>query len=308
MLWIATKRIIRSGVLTFWRNSFVSFASMLVMFITLAVIGSVIFTNALLTASLNQIRDKVDINIYFVTTAQEEDILAIQKAIETLPEVALVEYISREQALEDFKTRHADDSLTLQALEELDDNPLGAVLNVKAKEPSQYAGVADFLSGDDVRAISGTNIIDRVNYEQNKAAIDTLSKIIEAGRRLSAVITIVFVILSVAIAFNTIRLAIYVSRDEIGIMRLVGASTAYIRGPFVVTGIMYGVLAGILALMVFYPIVYWFGPRTASFFGGLNLARYYIENFAQIFLVIIGSGVAIGAVSSYLAVRKYLKI
>ncbi len=308
MLWLATKRVIRSGVLTFWRNSFVSLASLLVMFITLFAIGSIIFTNALLTSTLNQIKDKVDINVYFLTSAQEEEMLTIKQTIERLPEVAAVEYVSREQALAEFKTRHADDSLTLQALEELDDNPFGAVLNVRAKEPSQYAGVAAFLKGNDVLTESGAPIIDRVNYEQNKVAIDTLSKIIDSGRQLGAIITIVLVFLSVVISFNTIRLAIYVSREEIGIMRLVGASTTYIRGPFVVTGILYGIIAGILTIALFYPLVLWLGPRTSDFFAGLNLTTYYIDNFVEIVLVIIGSGVAIGSVSSYLAVRKYLKI
>src|SRR4051794_23783210 len=106
MLWTNTKRIIRAGFVNFWRNGFVSLASVLVMTITLFVLGSIIFTNVLLRSALDQIKDKVDINVYFVTNAQEDDILAIQKSLQALPEVALVTYSSRDQVLADFKKRH----------------------------------------------------------------------------------------------------------------------------------------------------------------------------------------------------------
>ena len=138
MFWINTKRIIKSGFVHFWRNGVVSLASVLVMSITLFVLGSLIFFGALLDTSLQQIKEKVDINIYFIISAQENDILTIKKSLETLPEVTSVEYVSREAALAKFKDRHSGDYLTLQALDALDDNPLGATLNVRAKDTSHY--------------------------------------------------------------------------------------------------------------------------------------------------------------------------
>ena len=138
MFWVNTKRIIRTGLLSFWRNAFVSLASVLVLTVTLFVIGSLVFNNALLQSSLDELKSKVDVNVYFVTSASESDVLALKKNLEAFPEVAEVSYVSREQALEDFRKRHENDERTLQALEELADNPLGAVLNVKTKEPSQY--------------------------------------------------------------------------------------------------------------------------------------------------------------------------
>lgn len=308
MLWTDTKRIIKSGFVSFWRNGVVSFASILVMTMTLFVLGLILFVNATLDTSLNQIRDKVDINVYFAITAQEEDILAIKESLETLPEVALVEYVSREQALEQFKIRHENDQLTLQALEELGENPLGANLNIKAKETSQYEGIATFLgSKNALSSTDDTQIIDKVNYFQNKTAIDKLSKIIDSAEKFGFIVIAILVIVSIIITFNTIRLAIYTARDEISVMKLVGASNSYIRGPFVFEGIMYGIVATIITMILFYPFTIWLGPVTENFFSNINLFDYYVDNFSKIFLIIFCSGIILGAFSSYIAVRRYLK-
>lgn len=303
------KRIARSGFFSFWRNGFVSISSVLVMIITLFVISSTIFLGAILNASLQEIKNKVDINVYFVRNAPEVDILALQKALEVLPEVkAPVEYISREDALADFRRKHQDDQFTLQALDELGENPLGASLNIRAKEPSQYEGIAEFLKSKSALTVDGKAIIDKINYYQNKTAIDTLTKMINSANRLGFILTLFLVCVSILITFNTIRLAIFMSRDEISVMRLVGASRMYIRGPFIVSGAIYGVVSGFITLILFFPITLWLGNATAEFFVGLNVFSYYISNFAQIFLIVIFSGVFIGSFSSFLAVRKHLKI
>src|SRR3989344_1837474 len=145
MLWTKLKRIMRTGFFNFWRDGTVSFASVLIMLVTLLVIGFISFSSAILDTSLAELRNKIDINVTFVTSAAEEDILNIKNSLESLPEVFLVTYISREEALTIFKERHSSDQSILAALEELGDNPLGAVLNVKARDPSQYASVAEFL-------------------------------------------------------------------------------------------------------------------------------------------------------------------
>lgn len=308
MMWTNTKRIIRSGFFNFSRNTFVSLSSILVMTITLFVIGSLIFLSAILNTSLNVIRNKVDVNVYFVTTAPEGDILALQKTIQALPEVSSVTYTSREDALAAFKTRHQNDQFTLQALDELGDNPLGATLNIKAKDPSQYQGIADYLSSKPTLSTDGSSIIDRVNYYQNKVSIDKLTAVINSADRLGTIITFMLIAISVLITFNTIRLAIFISREEISVMRLVGANATYIRGPFVVVGTMYGAVAGLITLVLFYPVTLYLGNVTQNFFIGLNVFNYYTENFAQIFVIIMGSGIIVGALSSYLAVRKYLHI
>ncbi len=309
MLWTSVKRIIRSGFFNFSRNAFVSLSSILVMVITLSVIASLIFLSAILTSSLDAIKSKVDINVYFVTTAQESDILALEKNLEALPEVESVTYTSRDQALADFKTRHQNDQFTLQALTELSDNPLGASLNIKAKDPSQYQGIADYLQNKSILSSqNGNSIIDKVNYYQNKTAIDKLSQIIATADRLGTILAFALIAVSVLITFNTIRLAIFISKEEISVMRLVGASAAYIRGPFIVVGTIYGAVSGIITLILCYPVTLWLGRATSSFFLSVNVFDYYTSNFAEIFFIIMLSGMAIGALSSYLAVRKYLKI
>lgn len=302
-----TKRVIKSGFSNFTRNTFVSLAAVLIMTITLFVIGSVIFMGEVLNTSLTEIRDKVDVNVYFTTDAQEIDILALQDKVEALPEVNTVEYTSREEALVQFRERHSDDEFILRSLDELSDNPLGASLAIKAQDPSQYAGVADFLQGDNLLGSDGGIIVDNVNYFENKAAIDKLSKIIDSVDRLGLAITLILIVLSILITFNTIRLAIYISKDEIHVMKLVGASTSYIKGPFVVTGVIYGVVSAIITLALFYPLTLWLGGATENFFVGLNIFDYYVSNFGQIFLIILLSGVIIGSISSWLAVKKYLR-
>lgn len=305
MYWTNTRRIIKSGFVSFWRNGFVSLSSVLIITLTLFVLGGVVFTGAILDSSLQQVKSKVDVNVYFVPTADEEDVLALEKRLEAMPEVAEVEYVSREQALENFKELHKNDEVTLQALNELGENPLGAILNIRAKETSQYEGIAEFL---DAEAGEGGSFIDKVNYYQNKAAIDALTNIIDGGTTIALAVTAVLVLISVLIVFNTIRLAIYIAREEISVMRLVGASNRFVRGPFIISGVMYGIVSAAVTLVLFYPATFWVSRVTGTFFSGFDLFTYYTANILAIAALIMGTGIVLGAVSSYLAVRKYLKI
>ncbi len=308
MSWVKIKRVIRSGFFGFWRNTFVSLSSILIMMVTLSVIGFTIFSGAILQTTLQQIKDKVDINVYFVTSANEDDILAMKKSLEQLPEVKSVTYVSRDDVLAQFKERHQNDQFTLQALDELGQNPLGATLNIKAKDPSQYEGIAQFLQSKSEAALPGSSIIDKINYYQNKDAIDRLSNIINSADKLGFILTLFLIVISVLITFNTLRLVIYMSRDEISVMRLVGASASYIRGPFFVAGAIYGFVSAILTLILFYPMTLWLGSTTQNFFVGFSIFDYYTANFGEIFLILVCSGIFIGAVSSYLATRKYLRV
>ncbi|MBP9763586.1 MAG: ABC transporter permease [Candidatus Pacebacteria bacterium] len=307
MLMLNLRRIFRTGFVQFWRNGVVSLSAVLVMIITLFVIGSVIFSSALLKKSLVSIEEKVDVNVYFVTESNEADVLAVKTAIEKLPEVEFVTYISRDVALENFRERHKNDQKTLEALDELDENPLGAVLNIKAKEPSQYEGVANFLE-QNYPVDSSTSIVERVNYFQNKQAIDQLGQIIDAGEKLGAIVTIIFILISILITLNTIRLAMFISKDEINVMKLVGASSNFITGPFLVTGAMYGIVSSVITLIIFWPVTFWLGPITERFFVETSIFEYYISSFGEMFLIIVGSGILIGSISSFLAIKRYLRI
>lgn len=299
------RRVVRAGFVGFWRNAYVSLASIFVLTVALFVIGATIFVDQLFTTSLQTLQSKVDINVYFLPDAPQEEISRIQTAVESLPDVANVIYTSREDALADYRERNQDDESALMALDELDENPLGANLAIQAQQTSQYENIARFLEEQQASA-DGTQIIDTINYNRNRESIDTLTSIINATEQASLFVMGLLLVAAVLITFNTIRLAIYTAREEIAIMRLVGASNMYIRGPFMLQGIMYGFIAGVLALLLFYPLLVWLGPKTEAFFE-LNLFNYYIANFGMIFGVLVGIGVVLGLVSSTLAVARYLR-
>lgn len=301
------QRIIKAGFLNFRRNGLVSWAAILIVTITLSVITAIILLQAVLTSSLNQIKNKVDVSIYFTVDAPEEKILALKETLETLPEVAEVTYTSSAEALALFRERHSNDYPTIQALDEIGENPLGAYLNVKAREVSQYENIANFMKSDNALVLGSASIIDKVNYYQNKTVIDRLSNIINGAQRLGILITLVLVVLSIIITFNTIRLTIFISKEEIGIMRLVGASKMRVRGAFMMEGAIYGVGATLITLFIFWPITAWLGHKMTLFLG-LDLYHYYFSNIFEIAVIILLSGVLLGTISSLLATRKYLNI
>lgn len=308
MDWMIIKRVLVGGGKNFGRGGAVSVATVLIMTVTLAIIGSLIFLSALLSYTLNTIKDKVDVSVYFVTTASEENILAVKDQLEGLPQVDNVTYTSASDALTAFRARHASDQLTLQALDELGSNPLDASLEVRAKDPSEYESIVNFLDASPALSAGGASIVDRINYAQNKEVIDRLSLAIKATQEVGFAIVILFAIASILIAFATIRLAIYTARDEIGVMRLVGASNAYIQGPFIFAGVITGVIAAAIVLFLLWPATWYAGIKTTAWFGGFNVASYYGSHFILVFLIILGSGIVLGGVASVLAIRRYLKV
>jgi cell division transport system permease protein len=302
------RRILKYGVSEFFRNGVVTISTILVMSITLFVIGTMLFTQAALESTLETIRSKVDVNVYFLPAASETQVLELRKSIQGLPEVFSVEYVSKEQALTQFRERHKDDQLMIQAVEEIGDNPLGASLSVRAKDTSQYEAIVKFIEGSPALQEGSERIIERVNYSENKAAIDRLNSIIRATESAGIIIAIFLAIASMLIVFNTVRLGIYTARDEIAVMRLVGASSWYARGPFIVQGFLYGFAAGVFTLVILYPLAYWLGPVSESFFGTFNMYVYYLDHILMIMGVILVSGVLLGSISSFIAVRRYLSV
>ncbi len=300
------KRMFRSGVLNFARNGMVSLASVLIMTITLSVITGILLFEHVLETTLINVENKVDVSVYFVPGVDESAITALKTKVENLPQVATTQYISEKDALSDFRGRHQNDQTTLQALDELDTNPIGAMLNISAKDISQYESISKFFSDDAALDASAQSIIDHVSY--NKAEIDIINSILNKGRMLGFAVALVMMILSVLITFNTIRLAIYFSREEISVMRLVGGGRTQVHGPFFVEGALYGIIATIITLVIFLPITYWFGKNMTDFFQGINLFQYYLKNIGQFFVIIVLFGVGLGALSSALASRKYLKV
>ncbi len=310
MSFVTLRRVIRAGLLDFSRNGFVSFSSILIMVETLFILGFMLFVGIILNTTLNQLRDLADVNVYFTTNAPEEQIVTLQKSLQALPEVESVGYVSADEAEQQFRARHKNDQLALQALDELGSNPLGAVLNVKAKDVSQYDAIPAFLNEQQSLGSGAGASIDKINYnnEQHRSALENLKNITNSGGRLGLIIIAIFIITTITTLFNMIRLTIYTSRDEIHVMRLMGAGQLYIRAPFMIEGMLQGLIAGITTLLLFYPLTWWLGASTAGFFGGVNIYTYYLSHFVLFFIIIVGTGVGLGALANFLATRRYIKI
>jgi cell division transport system permease protein len=303
MFFTNIRRIIQSGFIGFWRNSFVSLSSMLIMIVTIFVVGSLNFVSVLLSETLENVRARVDINVYLQPEAAEEDVFAFQESLERLDAVEFVEYKSQAEALTEFRASQPEFN---EAFDILDENPLRASLNILATETSNYEEIQNFIESDASIGSDGESIVAYSNFNNNRLVIERLTSIIETTRRVGVYTTSALIVLSILITFNTIRLAIYTSREEISVMRLVGASNTYIRGPFVVSGIIGGTFAGAIVLMAFYPLTLWLGPGAEALFGSVNIFDHYINNFLELSLIFIGTGIALGALSSFLAVRRYL--
>ncbi len=305
MWWTNVKRVFRSGFVNFWRTPVVALASIVTITATLFVIGGLYLGGALLDSSLENIKNKVDISISFKSAAAEVEVAAIKQSLQALPEVKAVESRSREEELADFKERNRDNDLILQSLDEVG-NPFGARLNVTARDPAHYAAIAKFLEGDQALSTTGETIIDQVSYKKN--IIDKLVRIIDVSKKIGWTITLVLIFISLVVTFNTISLAIYISKDEIALMKLVGAGDNYVRGPFLVEGLISGIIAALSALVLLYPLTIWMRNQTIGVYGGLYLVAYFVNHFSTIFFMLLGGGILLGVVASFLAVRKHLKI
>jgi cell division transport system permease protein len=300
---ITFKRIIKSGLKSFWRNGWLSVATISIMILTLLVIGTLLMLNVIASAVLLNLQEKIDISVYFKLEANEEDILVVKSQLEKLVEVERVEYVSRDDALERFRERHKDNPYLIQSLQELGENPLEASLNIKAQEASQYETISTFLEG-----IYYNNIIDKVDYRQNKEVIDRLSNLIANVKLGGLILSGIMILIVLLVTFNAIRLAIYSSRGEIKIMRLVGANNWFIRGPFIVEGILYGIISSLFTIGVLYPVFYFISPKISGFLPIEDFFVYFQANVWAFLVLLLVIGVGLGAISSFIAIRKYLKV
>ncbi len=300
---ILLSRIFKYGFQSFWRNGLLSTATIAMMVLTLLITVSLIIFGAGANTALTSIQEKIDISVYFQPTADEAEILLVKNSLEELDEVKSVEYISREMALEKFKERHKDDNEIIQSLEELGENPLFASLNIKANNPDDYAGISIFLEGEEYQ-----DVIDKVNFSQNQIVIERLSKIVGTLRNGGLILAIILAIIAFVVAFNTIRLAIYSNRESIEIMRLVGAPNSLIRGPYIMEGVIHGVISTIITMIVFIPLIYLVGPYLEILIPSFDLSFYFWVNFFGLLGIQILVSVLLGIVSSIIAMRKYLRI
>jgi cell division transport system permease protein len=296
-------RIIYFGFKNFWRNGWLSTATVAIMVLALLVFVGLLLFGFVADQASASIQDKIDISVYFKTTTSEDQILSIKQSLESLSEVKNVEYISRDRALAIFKESHKGDSVISQGINELDINPLEASLNVKARRPDQYAAIADFLNSANLGAYTDG----QPSYYKNQVVIDRLTAIVNNVSRGGFALTLFLALIAGLVVFNTIRLAIYSNRDEIGVMRVVGASNSLVRGPLVVEGVISGILASIFSLVIAAPIVYFISPHLKVFVPGLDVFQYFSAHIVRLFAYQLIFAVGIGSFSSFIAVRRYLK-
>ena len=294
-------RIIKSGVTSFWRNKWLSSSAISMMSLAILGITSLLLVNVLINSLTANLEDKIDISVYFNLDASEDEILDARVDLVKLSEVRSAEYISTEEALKKFKDKHQDNNILMQSLDELDSNPLEASLNIKAQQASQYESIVGFFDQEKYN-----KIIDKINYLENKAVIARLTSITRSIRQIGLVILLVLAGLAVLVTFNTIRLTIYSSRKEIKVMKLVGASNWFAKGPFIVEGALYGVIAAIISLFVLYPFLWYLSPKITSYLPSTDLFYFFQANIIVLFLIQILVGVFLGTVSSLVAIRRYL--
>ena len=307
---ITFRRILKWGFINFFRNGVVSVATVLVMSLSIFMIGGVIVGGSFFSAVISSLEEKVDISAYFKVAASESAILSLKSDLENSPEVSAVKYISADEALKTFRERHRGDEVVLQSLEVIETNPFSASLEIKAKDPSKYGSISKFLESGRYDNIldADANGQKKITYRQNQFVIDRLSSLLSASRKIGFAVSSVLAVIALMVAYSTVRLAIYNSKDEISVMQLVGASRAFIRGPFLVEGVMHGVIAAVFTLAVFYPAFWLVGRKTSALFSGFNIFEYFISNIFQIFFILLAVGILLGVLSAYFAIRRYLRV
>ncbi len=297
------ERIFNVGWTNFKRNSYLSLGTTGVMTLVLLLFSGLMAVNFLSSTIISGLEDKVDISVYFKNEASDTEIGAVRQELENLGSVAKVEYISREQALNDFKQRHAGDVLIQESLNELDGNPLQASLNVKASEPSGYPSIVQFLEANKFRSL-----VDKINFYENEQVIKRVQSISGGLRNWGFLATMMLAMIAVLVTFNTVRLTIYNQRHEIEIMRLVGGSNWHIKAPYLVEGGLYGALAAAITFVVFYPTAYLISPKIESIMPGVSLIGYFVSNGIQFIFLVSFIGILLGMASSFVAIRRFLKV
>lgn len=302
MLKTAIWRILKSGWQSFIRNYWLSTATVAVMILALFVIGGLALFNVMTQAIVENLEGRVDVSVYFNKDTEEAKVLSVRQELVELPEVKSVDYISQEEALKNFQERHKDNEVLLQSLQELDQNPLEPSLNIKANEASQYESISNYLAQDRFQGI-----IDKINYKQNQDIINRLTRLTGNIQMGGLLISLFLGLLAILVSFNTVRLTMYTWRDEISVMRFVGASNWFIRGPFMVEGALYGIISAVTTIILIFPILYLVSPKITNFLPEVDLLYFYQVNFWQFLILMFGVGILIGGVSSLIAIRRYLR-
>ena len=304
---ISLERIVKTGFINFFRNLSLSIAATAVMVVTLTIVLFAIIANATFNNTISQINEKIDISVYLKDSVTDDQRKEVINTLESLDNVKTVEYISKDQALEQYRADNKDNLDLLLAISQTD-NPLPATIKIKPVDPGRIDEIKSVLEADKVKALQS----DETSYSgDRKEAIDKITKATAFFRKAVFIGVVTFAVISMLIIFNTIQMAIFNRRDELTIMRLLGASTWYIKGPFIVETMLYGVVAAVSSLVICNSLfVVQSQAFNASSLGLLDMDfanKYFADNFWIFLGLQLISGMLIGALSALVATKRYLK-
>jgi cell division transport system permease protein len=297
-------RMFKFGLQGFTRNIWLSVVTILIVVLNLFLMSLVSGLNIVGQQTLSAVRQKVNLSVYFTATTSESRVNEVRQDLLKLPDVQSIRLVSRAEHLDQLKKAKPEVSAAIDAL---GDNPLGAGLVISAKTLDGYGAIAKALKADQYKTIIENTGND---FSTNQTVISRLSLIVKKVQTASYWLTALFAVIAVLMVFNTIRVAIYSQREEIGIMKLVGASDAFVRGPFVVTSIIYGLIAALAVTGILIPLLTIINPKLQIFFAGydINVLSYVRANFWAILGLEVVIGCALSAVSSLFAIGRYLRV
>ncbi|HSX24734.1 MAG TPA: permease-like cell division protein FtsX [Candidatus Andersenbacteria bacterium] len=307
MIGITFFRVLRNAFRNFRRNVWLSIATTVIMTLTLLVISFLYIVNVVGTQVLTSFSQKVDIAVIFKDSTTPDQIATIQHAVASRSDVADTHIISSDEALDQFRTKHKNDPYIEQALSELQRNPLPSSMYIVAKDPQFYTDISNNLQNP-----TYSQYIEKVNFEDSKTVIERLIHIMTVTKNTALLVTGIFAVLVMLIMFNTIRLAIYSFREEIDIMRLVGASRWYIQSPFIVESMLVAIISVAISIIITFVLLNAGADQiNRFFFAGQNTAfdiyAYATSHWVQLIGTEVGVALILAIMSSYIAVRRYLK-
>lgn len=300
-------RVLHTGILNFMRNITLAIAAMAVMIVTLTIVLFSVVTNATFVNTIAQITAKIDISVYLKDSDTKAQTDLLIKNIEALPNVKSVSYLSKDAALKKYILQNAGNTQLLTAISATS-NPLPATILIKPNDLNRINEIKTYLTKADVAALQS----DLPSYSgDRKQAIDNITHATNVLQKIGVVTVIVFAVICALIIFNTIQMAIFNRRDEIQIMRLLGASTSFIRGPFIVESAIYGLLSAVISVLIINAT--FLASSTALQASSLGLLdinyanQYFDAHFWRLLGMQIAIGISLGVVSSVIATRRYLK-
>lgn len=301
---ISFARALKFSLQDIWRNIWLSLVTIVILVLALFSVNLLLAVQVISGAAVETVRDKIDISLYLRTEATESDILALRSKISALDNVKEVNYTSKQAALEAFQTKHQNNPDVISALRELDDNPLSPSLVIHPKDLSRYDDLITELN-----KISDP-IIETRNFDDHKLMLGKINGITDRVSEAGFLVSLLFVFITLLVLYNTIRVAIYTHRQEIAIMRLVGASSWFIRSPFLISSIMYTLIGMLITTILFYFFLSLLQPYLETFFLNydFNIVSYFSANFLRLFILEFIGAALINMVASFVAVRKYSNI